>query len=317
MIMKFPYTFGTELTAIPTWFRHKKYRNTWGVAHLQLFDNQCGQLYGNRKYDGDSINSRLRTECVKRRISIHDAGVDSHCLEISSKRTKTLAELSSWSKRVRHLFEDLGCKPKHPEMVDGGAHIHVGISNISQRLEMFKDLIMRPYLPWIFGDPAEAGAMDIVINRFDKINEEIQFRLGRSNFSSAMSIDRELLNLLWNKNEIYWSTFDNKDLMVRLASHYETIEFRFFEMTNTWEEQELQIKFTNAYVRWFKENKFNKGKQIQLRFLTEKQLQAITKKDCLEQFDHLCCEIGLNTENYEPFICRNLYPRFEPGVIRR
>jgi hypothetical protein len=331
--VKYRWPIGIELTAI-----HKEYREKYHGGRIR-------RASGSRvvKYPNDALLEPvipfIKKAMKRQNLQCTDVMIDDHCIEIPSKKLYSLAQTAAWSIAMRKIFASHDCFPKHPETVDGGAHIHVGIKDVQFKIEVFKDLIMRPYLPWVFGDPDEAFAMDNFIHRKDLVDGFLHHREiikndgfhGHNEIENYSSLGAGLMHLWYTPNAYMKpcvaKSFNYKDYMARLSG-MGTLEFRFFEMTETWEEQELQIKFLMAYLEWMWK-RFLKEKKDVLEYPERKlsltnvsihepdYLKKIKKEEAAGQFNNFCRTIGVDHVTYKPFVERNLYPRWELGRQRR
>ena len=111
------------------------------------------------------------------------------------------------------------------------------------------------------------------------------------------------------------SDWQGKTHMFRLSPGYGTLEFRFFEMANTWEEQELQVLFINQYMKWM-QKRMDRGETTEIKLMMDRDMQAVKPRVCVDLFAELCYDINIKFEDYVPFIRRNLYPRWQNGRKR-
>lgn len=334
-----PYTIGTELTAIPRRYDEEVYRswrdNTANFVTSEVLPEALASVKKLMKARG------LRAHCID---------IDSHCIEVSSPKLSRFADYKNWSIAVRKVYKDSDCYPQHPDTVCGGAHLHVGNIPNELKIALAKDMIMRPYLPWVFGQPDECGAMDVLFDKKSWIHGLISSRLNRRPDQwprdytrgdiwalDVLMNDRHPMDAKYRQDLSYASwdlrtTFDpkvkknktpdiikqmdwSKDFMFRMSG-YGTVEFRFFEMAPVWEEQELQAKFALSYINWVRKRQ-EKGDETKVRLIDNKELQALKSVQVAGEFRGLCSEIGLDPAEYNVFIKRNLFPRWRDGRERR
>lgn len=335
--MKFePYTLGTELTSIPTKYNEEAYR-------------RYGYSRRNESYYNILPNTlkKIKKALKEREMKCHRADVDGHCIEVSSPKFYTYKDFRDWCVNMRKIFAENDCKPKHPQTVCGGAHLHVGKIPNDLKIALAKDMIMRPCLPWVFGEPDESGAMDVLINQKKMVSEVIKARKEYPFTQPAMYAsetgwvldtlvnDPFPLDALYrpqNEYENYWLGSEekgkkrnvpdiiyrmdwSKDYMFRM-SDYGTVEFRFFEMTPTWEEQKLQVEFALRYIEWIRKRML-KGDVTKVKLFSDAAVQEIPVSYIEKQFNFLCDEIGVDSSSYKVFLKRNLYPRWEDERIRQ
>lgn len=304
--MQLNFVMGTELTGIHLGYKDNRRINDWEEEH---------QVDVRRNEDLSNIRRHLQSS----HTPWHGIHHDDHCIEVSSPKMNTFCGMKQFSIKTRKAFADHFYFPKNPTAVCGGAHVHVGLQGLKRlKYEASKDLIMRPYLPWIFGEPDESGAMDVLINTADNY-EEYKTRLAMGGYVSNYYGSRfiEALNKPYNVRTNYsqLSDWQGKNHMFRLAPGYGTLEFRFMEMTATWEEQELQLLFINQYMKWI-QKRTEAGQTTEVKLINDKQMQAIKPRICVDLFAELCYDINIDFEDYVPFIRRNLYPRWQQGRKR-
>jgi hypothetical protein len=331
-----PYTVGTELTAIPKDYDEQNYLN-------HRYEGHVTSVVMPKAFA--EVKSKMKTL----ELPSHCIDIDSHCIEVSSPKFSKFEAYKKWCIAVRGVYKSANCYPQHPETVCGGAHLHVGNISNELKIALAKDMIMRPYLPWVFGQPDEAGAMDVLISRrdwiVDLINKRIHRELGQypnqyirgevwaldalindpypldARFKSEINYQNWELKNTFARNKLKkppdiitamdWS----KDFMFRMSG-YGTVEFRFFEMTPTWEEQEIQVEFAINYINWVKKRQA-KGDVTKAHLITSRQLQKIEPDTAAKDFRSLCSEIGIDSKPYNRFIRRNLFPRWRNGRKRQ
>ncbi len=311
--MKLPFIIGTELTGI-----HKLYRNNIGMYNYE-FDVRMQQIFNN-----------VKKHLKQSHTPYHQMHEDDHCLEISSRKIYTTEEYKRFSVNVRKAMEDNFFYPKHNLAVCGGAHIHVGFPSgfpyvLEFKYRLARDLVMRPYLPWVFGEPDEKESMDVLINKKTMMDRYLLQLRNTDSYNQmiregSMHNQERYLNALmlpFNRSTPYSRMGNGKSHMFRLCQSYRTVEFRFFEMTKTWEEQKLQFDFLIAYLKWQLRQHSKKMPMTEIKLMTHKELQLVKAKDAVDQFAELCYDIGVDFEDYKPFVKRNLYPRWQQGRVRQ
>ena len=304
--MQLPFVMGTELTGI-----HLGYKE--GQERRPNYD--WGWVDNRRNHDLNAVKRALHASHTQ----YHGAHHDDHCIEISSKKLETYTAFKQFSIKTRKALADQFYFPKNPTAVCGGAHVHVGLHGHKRlKYELCRDLIMRPYLPWIFGEPDENGAMNVLINTADQFQEYTQ-RLARgeyiNHYHNARYIDALMKPFNHRTNYAQLSDWQGKNHMFRLAPGYGTMEFRFMEMAPTWEEQELQLNFICQYMKWMQKRVENE-QTTEVKLITDPAMQAIKPSTCVDLFAELCYDINIDFEEYKPFVRRNLYPRWQNGRTR-
>lgn len=305
--MQLPFVMGTELTGI-----HMGYNERWRARHYE----EIIRIEERRNVDLANVKHHLHAS----NTPYFGVNHDDHCIEISSPKLSSYQEYKQFSIKTRKALADNFYLPKNKHTVCGGAHVHIGLRGFKRmKFELSRDLIMRPYLPWIFGEPDENGAMDVMINRATQF-KNYKRALASDSYNYHMRIERliECLMKPYNHRVDYVTLSDNgfgKDYMFRLCREYSTAEFRFMEMASTWEEQELQLHFICQYMKWMVK-RIEKDETTEIKLMTDSAMQAIKPETCVDLFAELCYDIKLNFEDYKPFIRRNLYPRWQDGRER-
>lgn len=305
---------GIELTGVPAEFKEKYFNPS---PYNELYEQHSQEMDVLLLEKTDLIETELKNKNIKYYTCHHDV----HCIEVSSPKLYTMQEAESWCIAVRDIFNFYDCYPKHPETVDGGAHIHLGIKDKYLKVALAKDLIMRPFLPWVFGEKDEVDSMNVLINKKTYMRDLLleEDNLDRDVVFYSPGLFRVLLSLIYNTDPVKvkisptcdiiglmdWS----KDYMFRSCFHLNTFEFRFFEMTPTWEEQKLQIQFLMAYVKWVK-NRMHRGDVTNVALITDHELQMIRPQQAIDGFKKLCQDIRIDFAPYKVFINRNLLPRW-------
>lgn len=156
-IDKFPYPIGIEMTAIPASYNEKLHQR--GVLSLAGYhDYPTDQLL-------DGLTYKIKKSLRKNQIKFYHCQQDGHCIEVASPKLYSWSETERWAKAVRKVFKQHDCHPKHPETVCGGCHVHVGSIKVDDKIKLLSDVIMRPYLPWVFGEPDDTNSMNNLCHR--------------------------------------------------------------------------------------------------------------------------------------------------------
>jgi len=76
------------------------------------------------------------------------------------------------------------------------------------------------------------------------------------------------------------------------------------------------LQFICKYLEWM-QLRTQHGNTTNVKLMTDEEMQAIEPRTCVDLFGELLYDIGLDIEEYKPFIRRNLYPRWKDGRKRR
>jgi hypothetical protein len=303
---KFPWTIGIEMTGIS-----EDYTNVDDhfVSWAKVIDKYL------------KLKEVSYDQCIN----------DIHCVEVTSKVLNSKEEYRIFSQSVREAFERYHIKPKHPTVVDGGNHIHVGVTNPSLAAFIYRDITNHPFLPWVFSEPDEIESCDNLIKETTRIKkwskvlaqekpkeliDIASIYIGKDEYSVHQSLVMHSplsMNLVSDRNFNY---FDSKSQLISRNPHYQTVEFRFFEAPYDWSEQEDQIDFLLAYMHWVC-YRYQHDEKVTPNILTRKQLQKIKQSTAINAFKLLLKNIGLEYSRYEKYVQRNLKPRWENGRDRR
>ena len=245
--------------------------------HVYTTKPQCGVVM---------LSDIIELELRRSRIEYFNVNQDDHCIEVSSPRFWSYKAVENWHRRVRDIMIEWGLKSHHPDMVCGGGHIHVGGMTEKLRRYTATDILNRPYLPWVFSECDEQGACDNV------------YKSSRVDYYS-------------NNKLPTW----NKDYSCRMSG-FKTVEFRFFESPNDWDEQWDQLEFTLRYAIYLRDKFLIEKKIPELKLYSLRGLQKITPVQATYQFRKLVRDIGLDSSRYSKYIIRNLLPRWEDGRKR-
>ncbi len=319
--MKLPHTIGLESTFLPPMQFHK--------------------LSEGRVCDLSTTYASIAEELLLlNKVEVYDCSEDCGAIEISSPILKTYGQVKKFYDGVNKLVvEDLRCVPTSPVSMGGGQHIHVGISGYTNdekriRIALLRDIINRPYLNWVFNDPYDEGTADWMMKDYNirgmsknlkrkiPLNPTYYHDFSSPNNPSYMRVVHLVLNNnLISYNEIpdaYLSRFETCNFSRKdkaLSYRNNTVEFRFFDMVNSWEEQCLHINFVFKYLDYIKKN-------IKRDYVSVVDLYARNKfretgvKNTWMKFSEFIEEIGMDPKPFKELYYNNLKQRFSINNLK-
>jgi hypothetical protein len=276
-----PFTIGFEFTGIPIDWKD----GSPGFS----FDKWVPVLKEVRKALAIAENRNKGTK----------AALWDDCVEVTTYPTRLMRTVKQAYEATSRAFKQCGLRPKHPDTVCGGGHIHIGGISSAVKYNMLTDMLRRPYLPWAFSEPDEVDACDYPV---------------ASIYSFVKAPNRAPYHMRDEYGTLRYAGW-YKAFMFRLDAAYDTAEFRFFEAPLNWEEQLLHIQFVVAYYEWIKKKKV-KGFNPKEGY-TARKLQKISYKQARLMFRGFLRELGLDPADYEHFVQRNMKPRWQNGRTRR
>lgn len=214
----------------------------------------------------ESLNTQI-TNTPELKNLIWNIGTDPHCVEIPS------APLKSW-KLLKRFYDQVNalCAAENytsnGNAIGTGSHIHVEHkSNRRLQLKVIRDQYYRPYIAWAFSHPDDTmNAEPLAYEDYPHFyNEEPSWFC-----SSTMRL-----------SDIPYGQVNIKD---------ETLEFRVFDMTDNWEEQEEHMAYVQAYMNWIKSKEYHEPKPFKDT--------SISLEDAIEGFKKHIKELGLPWSRY-------------------
>lgn len=215
-------------------------------------------------------------------------------IEFNSPPLRTTEDLEKFYREFRRIASALGLKPHHEKHMSGGGHLHV--TPISGRwdknfvADVYRDISNRPYLNWIFNDPSDDW--------------------NASCLGKAIEFDSKLNDSTFNwTNKRDFPEFSKDYAMSYRSNKNHTMEFRFFDAPKDWTEQLLHIVFIERYLNWMMK-KFMKGRRTEREIVFEHQIERMTYKESVSEFNDLLRSIRLEPELYRRFLV-NMKTRYE------
>jgi len=309
---KLPFTLGYELTAVYRHYRHDKYVvcgkkrvNTGHCNHKTTQKNKkvSGLLVSFLRKKGYKMPHSFLNWRQKRTKKVY---VDGHCIEIPSPVFKTVEDAIKFYDICWSFLKKRDFQPKHNLTVCGGNHLHFGITDVSWIRAIFRDLISRHYITWVFTEPDDTDSCD-------NFNNNLMWFIERHCFGAIQEEQNQnnIINLLFtNKNIDITKIDDNKEQNICINNKGKTLEFRCVEAPRNRQEFLEQLEFFVAYVLWIKERM--KEKQFYApKLLSRREIQRLNPQTAIKRFNQLLDKLGLDKEKYSKYIKRNLLPRWE------
>ena len=208
--------------------------------------------------------------------------------EFKSPRLQSIKEIEEYYKYCAAITKKNKWPVSPRNWISGGGHLHVfnGGSGFDREFESYvvKDVCNRPYLAWIFAEPEQDDHKCPVLN-FHNVRGTIEWRHVVGHHCTVG------------------------------CSPYSGIELRFFEAPKNWREQELHVLFADRWLSHLMKQ-YKAGKKVTVVKRTMEQLQKLSYKWCVAEFNALLKEIGLDPKDYKHFIRRNLKVRCDNGWVK-
>jgi hypothetical protein len=298
---RLPYTMGIELTMMPPCMSgNERHRDR---------DQRIASGYA-------SVVSQL---LIMGSVGHQRCHQDQYAVEVSSDIMRTWGDVKAFYAKTAKAMTSAGLLPHVKEVISGGGHIHLGGIKPVLLANVLRDLQNRPYLNWIFNDPDDKNSSHSYATDLEDLDPKLVEAAKGCNYDPSLFgriQDQGKAALLFFGNTKYVSKEwfpDDKSKMVRHCGRYDTLELRFFQSPLDWTEQESQIRFAFAYLKSIEEKVKIHG-DIQVKYRTIKQVQAITIVEAKEEFYELVQSLGLPAKAYHRFVEENLEDRYKRGV---
>lgn len=220
-------TAGVELTRLRPWefdetvpphikatadkyFPHDKYDNRRYI--ISQFREPAEAHY-------EAVREALLPKFERDNMHILNAfGYDPGCVEVSSAILTGWDQLNEFYHKVDGLCEDLGLIRWVEEQCGSGGHVHIGIKDSSEAQKVRQLMLNHPEAMFAFCSPSDSY--------------------------------HGLLNTRQKSSDVYTSSQAESMKAGPIAYRrcYETVEFRMFDIAQTWEMQEEHMAFAQSFV---------------------------------------------------------------------
>lgn len=206
---------------------------------------------------------------------IWNVGTDPGCVEIPSAPLTNWKNLRSFYMQIDQICADHGFTA-NDNAIGTGSHIHVEHKNDKElQAKIFRDMYYRPYVMWAFANPQDdQNCNALATGKFPRwVTDSYDRRYyGEYNYSLEYS-------------------------GYALRMQDETVEFRLFDMTWNWEEQEEHMAYVQAYIAWIKSDAYVIPKPLKVSRFNEIPL-ATAKRWFKKHIETL----GLPWERYRKYV---------------
>jgi hypothetical protein len=222
---------------------------------------------------------------------IHVFGTDPYCVEVSSTILKDWKSLKKFFTLIDTFCAKEGLLRFSDEICGTGGHIHIGVSGAEEACYIKRLMLNHPEAMFAFCNPCD-----------DSHNLE------------NLTKDQMLNHLKYQ--EIYgdtlYTTVDirgQKAYPIAYRTDHDTVEFRMFDVAQTWEMQEEHMAFAQAFVEYALKHPLKNTKKL----LYQNQVKARSVQDHCNNFMALIEQLNLPTKRYKWYI-GNIKTRFEFGT---
>ena len=281
---------------------------------LSYYDHESGYSIhgGKRSYYGTSSDMK----------KVHDKvwdgpkgclSSDPGCVEWSTPVLRSWKEAKAAWEYGHMLAEMFGLREEVEHLGGGMGHIHIACTDDQVIKAIKTDMFFRPYVAWAFCHPSAIHFCSPAYLR----PLSVPIGLGiipNQNLQTMKFIDVNIT--IQYPSSAYGTRNSSK-----------TLEFRFFNSADSWEEQYRNLAFVQRYVQFMTE-KVKQKRQLpcasakhenwdrrihhSLRYLVRTQYEDDVER-CAREFKEFIEVLGLPFEDYESLINENLRPQFEWG----
>lgn len=208
-------------------------------------------------------------------------GFDPCCVEIPSTK------LDNWSKldRFFHAVDNFGDDNnllRFSELICGtGGHIHVSVRDIAEACHIKRIALNHPELLWAFAHP------DDTQHYTDHQTADNAKKQPYENDWGDMVNES-----LYNGDTIE----DDKSFAISWREDYKTVEFRMFDVAQTWEMQEEHMAFAQAFM------KYALSMPRPKKLMTIEDVQALTVEQHMKAFERTIRRVGLPWKRYMDYV---------------
>lgn len=292
--MKFPFTFGFEMTGIYRHYRERKLAFTykgWSATVANM--NAATSIMIGHELKRIYPKSFQTKEYV-----------DGHCIEFPSPVFTDSDEADRFYIILSDMMARYNYGPKHATTVCGGGHLHFGMTKQEQIAQIVRFCYDHPWIVWAFTQPDDTDTSD------NCTSSCYPYVLCSNTFAEK--------GRFGNIDHCFEHFCYNKDLGVVGNQHdngAKTIEYRCVEAPLNLSEFQDQYRFFTALtVHALSLSPIKPLDKNKIR--TNEELQQITLKEAILGFEKLCIDLNIPSSRYDKYVKRNLMPRFDEGMAR-
>lgn len=291
-LTRWKYKAGVELTFQREVKNSREFREWQKLEHINT-----GYFFRCHSFRIADLNNLNRLVSPKLTCGNNGAHIDPDCIEVSTKileswnsAEKTIKTVLEKAKKINLIAKNKGIS------TGGGGHVHISGMTPLVMCAMVREMQNRSYVPWFFADPDTTNQCNCA--------------------SVKYCLNRVLLHD-WNtvaENPGSYST----DKYCHTRLHWRgTVEFRFFDCFDSWEQYEESLAFAQAYARWI-EKRVERGESFDVKICGRKDaLEHFNDYDkCIREFKKLIKNIELPWNRYEKYVA-NLEERFTDERLLR
>lgn len=200
-------------------------------------------------------------------------GFDQMCVEVASQKLKNWASLEKFFRLCDDYLEKTGMYVRYHEDCGGtGGHIHVNIHSSEEAGHFQRVMMLHPEAMFAFAHPSDS-----------------QHGLLHRNAISRDNIHRGIIG---------------KSGPLAYRPEYGSVEFRLFDVAQTWEMQEEHMAFAQSFIRYAQKT------VLPEKLPTRENIENTTVEKHTKNFEKLIKKLGLPWKRYD-FYVHNIVTRFE------
>jgi hypothetical protein len=198
---------------------------------------------------------------------LNDFGTDVDCIEVSSAVLTSWDMLKEFYHKVDGICDDLGLIRWSEEICGTGGHVHIGVEDGYAAQKVRRLMLNHPEAMFAFCNPSD-------------------FRHGLENTGRGRSTIYTQENAPCDKSG-----------PIAYRSYYSTVEFRMFDIAQTWEMQEEHVAFAQRFVDHALNHPADKK-----TLLSKNEVEARDVQDHSENFEKLIRMLKLPWRRYRDYV---------------
>ena len=299
--MKLFRPIGLELTYIPN--EDEYFRKHTDEACRCLCRDYCSRMEDIFKIYSDKISPTAGD------IN-SDPYQDEGAVEVPTSPTEYLEVLKYQYDYWYHIAKKLNMVTNTKYLCSGGMHINIGIKLEDRALitDMVLDMHNRPYLNWIFNEYNDIKSAEGILNNGSSFIRILEDAInGKRDFFRLYNLRKGCMVCI---NESYRHLIDDKFTSVHRPEYVNRLEWRIFNMADSWKECYHMIMFANRYTKYF----LSRMRDVEVKVKCKNDIMKFTRNDKgIKEFKELLMILGLKYSNYQIFIDKNYMNRKELG----
>jgi hypothetical protein len=230
---------------------------------------------------------------------INHVGTDPCCHEISSKPLKSWTKLRAFFDITDQFLDSMGDLRSSDVIAGTAGHIHVEVKHLGEAMIVRQHFLNNPWVMMAFTDPRD--------------DQPFLENESRKHFKSRTNIPvLQLPQWFYEENIEYFKTPEYLNYRwgpAPFRQKYSTVEFRCFDIAQTWEMQEEHMAFAQAFTEYA----IKQGRPTS--FLSREDVLTLSVNDCKKGFEKLIVTLGLPWHRYAAYARENIETRFELGTM--